>query len=305
VLRYLARRLLLALLATIAVSIVTFALLRLAGDPAVAMAGPDASAADVERIRHAFGLDRPLAMQYLSWAFGVLRGDFGYSEALMAPVGAVVAARLPVTLTLGVAAVVVALGIALPLGIVAALHRNRWPDRIALAVAVAGQAMPSFFLALVLIAFLGMRWGWLPVSGNASWRNYVMPAFVLGLYAAPALLRVTRTGMLEVLGADYIRTAHAKGLSPARVALRHALPNAIIPVVALAAVQLGFLFSGSIVIESIFALNGVGYLAWQSVQKADVPTMQAIILVLAGLYIVATLAADLLNAVLDPRLRLR
>ena len=163
--------------------------------------------------------------------------------------------------------------------------------------------MPTFWFGLILMIVFGLRLGWLPISGTGSWRNYVMPGIVLAFTAIPALMRLTRTGMIEVLASDYIRTARAKGLRARTVVLRHALRNAAIPVVSIAAVQLGFMLGGSVVIEQVFALHGVGYLAWESISKNDYPVVQAVVLVLACIYVLLTLIADLLNAFLDPRLR--
>jgi peptide/nickel transport system permease protein len=187
--------------------------------------------------------------------------------------------------------------------VLAAVRPNSFADRFALTLAVVGQAMPSFWFALTLILWLGVVWRLLPITGSDSWQNFVMPAIALGYYVTPAVMRLTRAGVIEVLSSDYIRTARAKGLRPMTVLFKHALRNAIIPVVSLTAVQFGFMLGGSIVIETIFQINGLGYLAWESIQRKDLPTMQAIVLVLSVIYVLLTLLADLLNAFLDPRLR--
>jgi peptide/nickel transport system permease protein len=176
-------------------------------------------------------------------------------------------------------------------------------DRGVMLVALIGQAMPSFWLGLILMIVLGLNLGWLPISGTGSWEHYVMPGIVLAFSAIPALMRLTRSGMVEALSSDYIRTARAKGLGRLSILVKHGFRNAAIPVVSIAAVQLGFMLGGSIVIETVFALHGVGYLAWESISKNDFPVVQAVVLVLALIYIGLTLLADLLNAVLDPRLR--
>jgi peptide/nickel transport system permease protein len=212
-------------------------------------------------------------------------------------------ARLPITLTLGVLGLGIALAVAIPLGIVAALREGTAIDRAAGLIAVIGQAMPSFWLGLILIIWLGLKLQLLPISGLESWQGYIMPAVVLSFSAIPSLMRLTRGGMIDALAADYIRTARAKGLSQGSIVLKHALRNAAMPVVAIAAVQLGFMLGGSIVIEAVFALHGVGYLAWESISKDDFPVIQAVVLLLAVIYIGLTLAADMLNALLDPRLR--
>jgi len=298
-----AKRLALALAVALTVSVISFLLLNLSSDVAAAIAGPNATAADVEYIRHQYGFDRPLPVQYVEWLGRTLAGDFGESLYFKKPVLGLVVERMPVTLSLGAASIAFALALALPLGVVAALRPNSWIDRLALTLSVVGQAMPSFWFGLLLILYLGVTLRLLPISGSDTWRHFVMPAITLGYYATPAIMRLTRTGMLEALGADYIRTARAKGLRMGAVVLKHALRNAIIPVVALTAVQLGFVLGGSVVVETIFALNGMGYLAYQSIVQNDFPVTQAIVLVISGFYIVLTLAADLLNAWLDPRLR--
>lgn len=302
-LAYAVKRFGVSILVAITVSIVTFTLLRLSGDPAVAMAGEGATAADVEYIRAHYGFDRSLPVQYAEWAAKALQGDFGESYYMKVKVSEVLFERLPVTMTLGALALAFAVLLSIPLGVLAAIRPNSLIDRFALTLAVVGQALPSFFFALILILFLGVKWRLLPISGSDSWLNFIMPAIALGYYATPAFMRLTRAGMLDVLSSDYIRTARAKGLRPVTVLFKHALRNAIIPVVSLAAVQLGFMLGGSIVIETIFSLNGVGRLAWQSIQRSDFEMMQAIVLVVACLYIVLTYIADLLNAYLDPRIR--
>jgi peptide/nickel transport system permease protein len=197
----------------------------------------------------------------------------------------------------------IALVVALPLGVIAALNEGRLIDRLISLVALLGQALPSFWLGLMLMITLGLHLGWLPVSGTGTWQHFVMPGIVLSFSAIPALMRLTRTGMIDAMAADYIRTARAKGLSRGSIILKHAARNAAMPVVSIAAVQLGFMLGGSIVIETVFALHGVGFLAWESISKNDFPTVQAVVLLLAILYTLLTLLADLLNAVLDPRLR--
>ena len=288
-LNYALKRLGVAILVAITVSMVTFSLLYLTGDPAMALAGESATQEDIENIRRVYGYDQPFPVQYAHWLGGALTS--------------VIFERLPTTMILGGCALSFALLLSIPLGVLAAIRPNTIIDRLALSIAVVGQALPSFWFALILIFWFGIQWRLLPITGTASWQNFIMPAVALGYYVTPAVMRLTRAGMLEVLASDYIRTARAKGLRPGVVLFKHALRNAIIPVVALAAVQFGFMLGGSIVIETIFAINGLGYLAWESIQRADLPMMQAIVLVLACFYIVLTFLADMLNAFLDPRIR--
>jgi peptide/nickel transport system permease protein len=302
-LRFLARRAVLALLVTLTVLTISFALTRLSGDLAISIAGPQATQQDIDIIRKAYGLDRPVVIQFLDWVRSAASGDLGRSYLYHEPAADLIRARLPVTLTLGLTGLVIALATAIPLGIFAAMREGSLIDRAVMLVAVIGQAMPSFWLGLVLIITFGLRLGWLPVSGVDQWDGYVLPGIVLAFSAIPALMRLTRSGMVDALASDYIRTARAKGLSRASIVLKHALRNAAMPVVAVAAVQLGFMLSGSIVIETVFALPGVGFLGWESIIKNDFPVVQAVVLFLAVIYIALTLFADLLNAVLDPRLR--
>ena len=300
---YVLKRFAVAILVAITVSMITFSMIYLSGDPALALAGETATEADIENIRRVYGYDQPIVVQYLDWLYRAVQGDFGQSHYLKKPVSEVIFERLPTTMLLGFCALVFALTLSIPLGVLAAIRPNSMIDRVALTIAVVGQAMPSFWFALIMMLWLGIYWRLLPVTGTDSWANFVMPSIALGYYITPAVMRLTRAGMLEVLSTDYIRTARAKGLRPMTVLFKHALRNAIIPVVSLAAVQFGFMLGGSIVIETIFAINGLGFLAWESIQRADLPMMQAIVLVLSIFYIVLTFLADMLNAWLDPRIR--
>jgi peptide/nickel transport system permease protein len=302
-LKYALKRFGVALLVAFAVSLVTFTLLRFSGDPAAAMAGESATQEDIEYVRKHYGFDQPLPVQYYNWLSNAMKGNFGISVYLKVPVAKVIFERAPTTMILGACALSFALLLAIPLGVVAAMYSNTFIDRAALTLAVVGQALPSFFFGLILIIVFGVWLRWLPISGSSSWLNFIMPSIALGYYATPAIMRLTRAGMMDVMSSDYVRTARAKGLRPSVVLFKHALRNAIIPVVSLSAVQLGFMLGGSIVIETIFSLNGLGSLAWQSIQRSDFEMMQAIVLTVASFYIVLTFCADLLNAFLDPRIR--
>ena len=302
-LRFFIRRLVVALLVAATVMTLAFILTRLSGDLAIAIAGPNATQADVEIVRKAYGLDRPLITQYFDWVGRAVTGDLGESFFFKRRVSALIAERLPVTYTLALTGLVIALVVSLPLGILAAVNENTPFDRAVQVVALIGQAMPSFWLGLILMIVFGLTLGWLPISGNETWQGYIMPGVVLAFSAIPAITRLTRAGMIQAMGSDYIRTARAKGLSRASILIKHALRNAAIPVVAIAAVQLGFMLGGSIVIEQVFALHGVGFLAWESIGKNDFPIVQAVVLVLAVIYVALTMLADIMNAVLDPRLR--
>ena len=301
---YAARRLVLGVAILLLISVLVFALTNVAVDPAIAIAGEGATASDVDAVRSQYGLDRPIPVRYASWFGAAIQGDFGTSLRQHRPVSAVVLERMPVTLALGGLALLICLALSLPLAMLAALHPRSWIDRTALGFALLGQAMPAFWLALLGILVFSVELGWLPASGSTGPLSFLMPAVVLGFYATPAVLRLTRTGLIEVLGSDYIRTAFAKGLRSRRILWKHALRNAIVPVVSVAAVQFGAMLGGSVVIETIFAMHGIGYLAWEAVSNGDLPVIEALVLVTASFYVVLTLGADLLNAWLDPRIRL-
>ena len=300
---FILRRLVLLVCVLATVSVITFVLLRASGDPAVAMAGEGATAEDVAFVRKEYGFDQPLALQFAHWAGRAIQGDLGVSKFLQQPVAAIVFDRLPATLILGLAALLIAVLIALPLGVLAAVRQGGPADQAAGFIAIVGQALPSFWLALILMAVFGARLRWLPISGDRTWRHFVLPAVALAFYAIPSLMRLTRSGMLDVLDSDYIRTARAKGLGEGKVVFKHALRNAVLPIVSLSAVQLGFMLGGSVVIESIFSINGLGNLSWQSIKRADVEVMQAVVLVLSFIFVALTFLADVLNALLDPRIR--
>jgi peptide/nickel transport system permease protein len=300
---FIVKRLVVTLLVVAVTSMISFSLTRLSGDPAVAIAGEGASPADIEQIRKLYGFDRPLPQQYLDWISRFATGDLGRSTYLKEDVGPLLARHIPVTAELGILALAFALLLAVPLGVVAALRPNSMVDRLALVIAVAGQAMPSFLTALALIYGFGVALRLLPISGNATLAHFVLPSIALGYYAAPAIMRLTRSGMIEALQSDHVRMARAYGLPAWRIVIRHALRHAIIPVVSLAAVQFGYMLGGSVVIEAVFSMNGLGNLAWLSIRRYDIEVIQAILVTIAATYALLTLAADLINAALDPRIR--
>lgn len=303
-LRYALQRLSLALVVAVALSFVTFLLLNFATDPAYAIAGEDAEFEVVEQIRKEYGFDRPVLVRYAEWAGGVLQGDFGESYYWNKPVAEMVVERTPVTLRLALMSLAVTIIIALPLGIVAALNPNAVIDRFALGIAVSAQAIPNFWLGLIMIILFAVTWQIFPVSGDGTLMHFVLPAFVLGASSVPAVMRLTRTGMLDVMESDYIRTARAKGYRGGALVRRHALRNAILPVISVLAVQLGGKISGSVITETIFAINGLGRLALESILGSDIPTVQMLIFIFAIVFVAMNLLADILNAALDPRLRI-
>jgi peptide/nickel transport system permease protein len=300
---YIGKRIVMALMVSVVVSFISFMILNLSGDPAIALAGADASPEEIQVIRVQYGLDRPVIVQYIEWIGRALQGNLGVSPYFNMPVKDLIGARIGVTLILGTCAFAFAILLAIPLGVVAAIRPNTWIDRTALTISVFGQALPNFFFGLLMIIFFGVILQWLPISGDDTWKHFIMPAIALGYYASPSLMRLTRTGMLEVLGSDYIRTARAKGLKTFSILFKHALRNAIIPVVSLGFVQFGYMLGGAFIIEYVFAINGIGFLAVQSIQRADLPVVQVIVLLLSVIYVSMTLVADIINAFLDPRIR--
>lgn len=302
--QFIVRRLIIAVFVSLTVSVIGFSLLRLSGDLAQQLAGDDARPAQIADVAHRYGLDRPLYVQYVDWAGNALAGNLGRSLFTNEPVSELIGERIGVTLKLAIFSILFAAIIGVTLGVVAAVRANSAIDRGALALAVFGQAIPNFWFGLILIVLFGVTLHWLPISGSDSLLNFVLPTATLGFTVMPPFMRLTRSGMLDVLNADYIRTARAKGLLPHAVIFKHALRNAILPVVSLLAVTFGFLLGGSVIVESVFALNGIGLLAFQSIVRADFPVVQAIIVFVSFAYIGLTLLADVVNAWLDPRIRL-
>ncbi|WP_421841431.1 ABC transporter permease [Marinobacter algicola] len=303
-LNYVLRRGFMALLVALTVSFGTFALFHFATDPAQTIAGEDAPQEMVDEIREQYGFDRPVLVQYGDWLGGVLQGDFGKSYFWKQQVVELIQEHAKVTIMLALSALMVTVAIALPLGISAALKPNSWVDRLALSTAVSAQAIPNFWLGLMFIILFAVTFPIFPVSGDATWKHYVLPSLVLGASSVPAVMRLTRTGLLDVLSSDYIRTARAKGFMGYRLILQQAMRNALLPIVSVLAVQLGHKLGGSVVTESVFSMNGLGRLAVESIFNSDIPTVQSLILIFVLTFVLLTLAADLINAWLDPRIRM-
>jgi peptide/nickel transport system permease protein len=294
------------------VSMLVFGLQQLMpGDPALVMAGEDRDPAVVAQIRAELWLDRPLPAQYLHWMDNVVHGNLGYSWRLREPVTQLVAEKLTVTLQLSVMAFLIAVAIGVPAGVIAAVKRNSFWDYLANAIGLAGLSTPTFWLGIMLILLVSVQLGWLPPSGyvpmTEDWQQSlattIMPAFVLGNAIAAILMRHTRSAMLAALEQDYVRTARAKGLLEWRVVVRHALRNALIPVVTLGALELGTLFSGAVLTEQVFSIPGFGKMIVDAVFNRDYPVVQGVVLVTALLYVVLNLVADVLYVVINPRLR--
>jgi peptide/nickel transport system permease protein len=301
--RFLVRSLMLGVLVCLTVLIISFVLTRVSGSLAANIAGPDAPPEAIAQIRHELGLDRPLPIQFLAWADRAAHGDLGESFLFHEKVSSLIATHFPVTMLLGALAIVIAIVVAIPLGILAALLEGTIFDVAIGLVALLGQAVPSFWLGLLLIVWFGIDLHWLPIAGASTWQSFILPSFVLAFVAIPVMLRLTRSGMVDALRADYVRTARAKGLSRAAIVLKHALRNAAVAVVSVSAVQLGFILGGSVVVEVVFNIQGLGYLAWESIGKGDFPVIQAVVLLFSLIFVALTVLADLCNAWLDPRLR--
>jgi peptide/nickel transport system permease protein len=301
---YLFQRLVQGVLVLLGVTTIVFALTFVAGDPASTLAPLDTTPAELEAFRHNMGLDRPVPVQYLDFLVHAARGDFGMSYSSHEPAMGVVLERLPATLRLTGAAVLFALVVAVPLGLLAAMNHDRWIDSAARFFAFLGQSIPVFLLGMVLILVFAVGLRWLPSSGGESWKSLILPAISVGAFSAAVLARLLRSSLLEVLSQEYIRTAYAKGLRGRTVVVRHALRNAALPFVTMLGLQVGFLLSGAVVAETIFAYPGMGRLAVEAISRKDVPVIQSFVTIAAIIVIVANLFVDLLYTRIDPRIRL-
>jgi ABC-type dipeptide/oligopeptide/nickel transport system permease component len=304
VIRYLGRRILVTLPTLWLVTVVVFSMVRLLpGDPAETIAGLHATQESVAGLREELGLDRPLLVQYWQFLTGLLRLDLGRSTMSRAPVVDELRPRLPVSLTLAVASMGVAVTVGVLLGVLAALRRRTWVDYLAMTTSVAGLSTPTFVLGLLLILVLSVQWRLLPATGAATWWHYVLPALTLGLPAAAVVARMARSSLLEVLRQDFVRTAWAKGLPGRAVVYRHALKNALIPVITISGLQFGQLMGGAVVVESVFGLPGLGKLLVDRVLGRDYPVFQGVVLVAAAGFVLTNLLVDLVYSVVDPRIR--
>ena len=302
-LRYLAFRLLRAMVTIVMVVTFAFVVLRLSGDPAMVIMGADAPPEAIDAFRTAWGLDQPIWVQYLAFFQAIFTGELGYSMRDGRAAVVLIAERVPATLMLTIPALFIKLLVGIPAGVYAALHRNSVIDRTVMVFAVAGFAMPSFILGLLLVLVFAVNLGWLPSGGQGTWAHAVLPTITMGLGGAALLARFTRSAMLEVLGQSYIRTGSAKGLAWSRVVWRHALPNAAIPTVTIVGFMLGSLIAGAVVVESVFSWPGVGRLLVVSVGNRDLAVVQTILLMVAMTMVTANFVVDLLYGLLDPRMR--
>ncbi|HUY99537.1 MAG TPA: nickel ABC transporter permease [Thermomicrobiaceae bacterium] len=304
-LRFLVARLISAIPVLVGVSIAVFLMIHLLpGDPATIMLqGAPASAQDIQNLRHQLGLDEPLYTQYFRWLDRVVHGDFGVSIHTRRPVLTEITTVFPSTLQLAMAAMVVALGMGITLGILAALHQNTWIDTLSMGIALFGVSMPDFWVGLLLILVFAVYFHWFPVAGIGGLNYLVLPAVALGANFSAITARLVRSNMLEVLRQEYVLTARAKGLTQWRVVVIHTLRNALIPVVTIVGLQFGNLLGGAVVIETVFARQGLGQLAVTAILGKDFPLIQGIVLVAAIVYVFVNIFVDLLYTLLDPRIR--
>ncbi len=288
------------------VSLFAFGFVRLLpGDPARLLAGPDATQHDVELVRQALGLDRPLWRQYATYIAQTAQGELGRSSRTGQPVAQVIGERFMPTLWLTLVAMVWSTALGVLLGVISGARRGRWQDQVGMVLAVSGISFPAFWLGLLLIDLFAVRLHWLPTGGESGWRSFVLPGFTLGVAVAAVMARFTRSAFVEVASEDYVRTARMKGVPERRVVWTHTLRNALIPVITMTGLQFGFLLGGSIVIETVFAWPGLGRLLVDSVSYRDYPVIQAEILLFSFEFVLINLAVDVLYAVVNPEIRLR
>jgi peptide/nickel transport system permease protein len=302
--RFILRRCVYALASLFILSVTIFVLIRLTGDPATLLAAPHASEADLDAIRVQFGLDRSWPVQYLHFVGGALQGDFGTSLYYRVPAGALYWQRLPASLQLAAAAMAISLLVGISVGILAAVNVGRWWDSVGKLIALLGLSMPSFWLGLLLIYFFSVTLGWLPTSGRGTLAHVLMPAIALSGYFTAAHMRLTRSSMLDVLGSEYVKLARLKGLPESWVLVKHALKNALIPVVTLAGINLVLMINVAVVVETVFAWPGIGRLLYEGIEFRDFPVVQTVVLLGGVMVIAANLTVDILYAWIDPRIRL-
>jgi len=298
-------KLLRALIAVWLVTTVVFVVMRLSGDPVPLLLPPDAPTSEILRVRRDLGLDRPLPVQYAVFVGHVLRGDFGRSIHFREPAFAVVRGYLGATVELGLTSFLLAALVAVPIGVFSAIRRNTLVDHVAMGLALVGQAAPTFFLGILFILLLALKADLFPTGGRGDWTHLVLPALTLGAFAMASIARLTRSAVLDVLGADYIRTARAKGVAEWLVIAKHTLKNAALPIVTITGLQFGTLLGGAVVTETVFAWPGIGRLAIQSIYNRDYPVVQCAVFLSAIMFIVINLVIDALYGVLDPRVRPR
>lgn len=303
-LEYTVRRVLVALPAILGVIVIVFAMVRLApGDPALLLAGEFADQATVERVRERFGLDRPMHEQFVAFVGNLAQGDLGRSTRTNRPVVEDLATFFPNTLELALGGILVAILIGIPAGVISAVRRNTWVDAVVTFLALLGVSMPVFWFGLLAILFFSVNLGWFPVAGRGTFSHLVLPAITLGVSSTAIIARMTRSSMLEVLDQDYVRTASAKGVQRRSVVLKHALRNALVPVVTVGGLEFGRLMAGAVLTETVFTWPGIGRLLVDSILARDYPVVQGAVLVIATAFIFVNLLVDLVYGLIDPRIR--
>lgn len=303
---YLTRRLVQSALILLGVSFITFLLLYvLPADPVRQIAGRAATPETVENIRRQLGLDQPFFVQYGRYLWGLVQGDMGRSYLQKTEVTELILSRLPATLLLMLAAITAELVIGLAMGIIAAVWRGRWPDQVLMMTSFITVSAPQFVVSLLMLYVFAVQLRWFPIGGYGTFAHLVLPALTLGILGSGWYARMMRSSMIDVLRSDFIRTARAKGLGRARVVLRHAFPNAVLPVIAMIGIDIGIFMGGIVVVESVFGWPGIGQLAWQAIQRVDIPIIMGVTLVSACAIVLGNLLADLLAPFVDPRIKLR
>jgi peptide/nickel transport system permease protein len=301
--KYIVRRFFQSLLALLVLSMLIFLMSRMTGDPTMLMLPDDATREDMERLRHALGLDRPLPIQYWVFISNAVQGNFGRSIKGQMPVIDMIKERLPNSIKLAAVALCIAVLLAFPLGVVAAVKKDTAVDTVANIVAVLGQSLPQFWVGIVLIQVFAVHLRWLPVAGVGSLAHYVLPAFTLGWFVVAGMMRLLRSSMLDVLGSEFVKLARIKGLPGRTVIWKHALRNALIPVLTFGAIYLAILVTGAILVETVFAWPGIGQLIYQGIVFRDFPVVQAVVLLTATIVIAVNLLVDITYAYIDPRIR--
>ncbi|CDZ58322.1 ABC transporter permease [Neorhizobium galegae] len=301
---YITKKLLALPLILIGVSLLVFVAIRaLPGDPARLMAGPEATQEAVDNMTVRLGLDRSLPAQYASFAYGAVRGDLGVSIKSKLPVVAEIAERLPFTIGLAITAYLIAIGIGVPAGMIAAIYRHGWPDQIVMILAIAGASIANFWLALMAMNTFSVQLGWLPLLGAASWKSFILPSITLAVLPTAVIARMTRSSMIEVMSQDYIRTAYAKGVLPRNIYWSHALRNALLPIITIVGLNFGSLMGGAVVTESVFNWPGIGRFLVDAVRYRDYPVIQGVTLVAVTGVVVINFLAEMLIAFLNPKIR--
>ena len=301
--RYIVKRLLLGLLTLIGVSMIIFIAVRLSGDPVLLLVSPDATQEEIQKMKIELGLDKPVPVQYVIFMKNSLKGDFGKSTRYRRPALELVMNRLPATIQLALLAFIVSITLGITIGVISVTKPGSWFDFLGKTLAMLGQAMPEFWIGIMAILIFSVQLGWLPTSGRGGLQHFILPSLTLGWYSAASIMRLTRSSMLQVMGSEYIKTARLKG-NPERVVVwRHALRNALIPIIAMGGMQLGRLLGGAVIVETIFGWPGLGQLILEAINTRDYTVVQTGVFITSTFFILLNLVVDLMYGVIDPRIR--